>query len=126
MKKLFLVCLMMLAGSAWAEWVLYTETQTATFYYDPATISKISDGSMRRRVWQLTDLRKRDKDGAMSRLSRVEYDCKQESYRFLTFSAHSEPMTSGTVLKTEDEEDNLKAIPPNTVLEMILNIVCAK
>lgn len=126
MNKLFLICLMMLAGSAWAEWVLYTETQTATFYYDPATISKISDGSMRRRVWQLTDLRKRDKDGAMSRLPRVEYDCKQESYRFLTFSAHSEPMTSGTVLKTEDEEDNLKAIPPNTVLEMILNIVCAK
>jgi hypothetical protein len=35
-------------------------------------------------------------------------------------------MAGGTVLKTEDEENNLKAIPPNTVLEMILNIACAK
>ena len=124
MKKLLLIGLMMLAGSAWAEWVLYTETQTATFYYDAATIS--NDGSMRRRVWQLTDLRKRHKDGEMSRRSRIEYDCKQESYRFLTFSAHSEPMAGGTVLKTESEEEDLKAIPPNTVLEMILNIACAK
>jgi hypothetical protein len=124
MKKLFLVCLMMLAGSAWAEWVLYTETQTATFYYDAATIS--NDGSMRRRVWQLTDLRMRHKDGEMSRRSRIEYDCKQESYRLLTFSAHSEPMAGGTVLKTEGEENNLKPIPPNTVLEMTLNIACAK
>ena len=125
MKKLFLVGLMtMLAGSAWAEWVLYEETQKATFYYDPATISK--DGSMRRRVWQLTDLRKRHKDGEMSRRSRIEYDCKQENYRFLAFSAHSEHMAGGTVLKTEGEDNSLWAIPPNTAIEMILNIVCAK
>jgi hypothetical protein len=124
MKKRFLVCLMLLAGSAGAEWVLYEETQIANFYYDPATISK--DGSMRRRVWQLTDLRKRHKDGEMSRRSRIEYDCKQESYRFLAFSAHSEPMAGGTVLKTEGEDKNLWAVPPNTVLEMILNIACAK
>jgi hypothetical protein len=124
MKKLFISFLMMLACSAWAEWLLYAETQKATFYYDPATISK--DGSMRRRVWQLTDLRKRHKDGEMSRRSRIEYDCKQESYRFLAYSAHSEPMAGGTVLKTKGEENNLRAIPPNTVLEMILNIACAK
>jgi len=35
MKKLFLVCLMMLAGSAWAEWVMYSESEQATFYFDP-------------------------------------------------------------------------------------------
>jgi hypothetical protein len=34
MKKLFLVGMMtMLAGSAWAEWVFYAETDTSTFYY---------------------------------------------------------------------------------------------
>jgi hypothetical protein len=36
MKKLLLVCLMMLASSAWAEWVMYDTTDTNTFYYDPA------------------------------------------------------------------------------------------
>jgi hypothetical protein len=38
MKKLFLIGLMMLASSAWAEWVMYEETDTATHYFDPATI----------------------------------------------------------------------------------------
>lgn len=35
MKKLFLVVLMMLACSAWAEWVMYSESEQATFYFDP-------------------------------------------------------------------------------------------
>ena len=74
MKKRFLVCLMLLAGSAGAERVLYEVTQIADFYYDPVTISE--DGSLSRRVWQLTDLRKRHKDGEMSRRSRIEYYCK--------------------------------------------------
>ena len=63
MKKLFLVCLMMLAGSAWAEWVIYETTDTNTFYYDPTTIRK--DGNMRQ-VWVLLNWRKRDKDNVMS------------------------------------------------------------
>jgi hypothetical protein len=35
-------------------------------------------------------------------------------------------MAGGTVLKTEGEDNSLWAIPPNTVLEMMLKIVCAK
>ena len=71
---------MMLAGSAWAKWVMYDETETNTFYYDPATIRK--DGNMRQ-VWVLLNWRKRDKDNVMSHRLRYEYDCKQERYRFL-------------------------------------------
>ena len=33
MKKLLLVGLMMLAGSAWAEWVMFDLTKEVTFYY---------------------------------------------------------------------------------------------
>ena len=99
MKKLFLVCLMMLAGSAWAEWVMYSkDEEDGTFYLDPATIRK--DGNMRR-VWELTDLRKRGRSGEMSRRMRMEYDCKQERNRFLGISGHSGSMAGGTVLSTE-------------------------
>ena len=122
MKKLFLVCLMMLAGSAWAEWVFYSETDTITFYYDPATIKK--DGHIRR-VWQLTDLRKRHKDGEMSRRSRIEYDCKQERMKFLGLSEHSEPMAGGEVLVMEGEDKEWREVPPNTIAETFLKIVCA-
>lgn len=123
MKKLFLVCLMMLAGSAWAEWVVFGETDTATSYFDPATIRK--DGNMRR-VWELQDLRKRGRGGEMSRRMRYEYDCKQERMRILGFSFHTEPMAGGKILLTAGEENNWGAIAPGTIVETILNIVCAK
>jgi len=123
MKKLFLICLMMLAGSAWAKWVEYEETDKSTHYFDPATIRK--DGNMRR-VWLLQDLRKRGRHGEMSRRIRVEYDCKQERYRFLGISGHSEPMAGGKVLGVETEENEWAAIAPDTIDEIMLNIVCAK
>jgi len=123
MNKLILVCLMMLTGSAWAEWVMYEKTESSTSYYDPATIRK--DGNMRR-VWQLNDLRERNTSGVMSRRIRQELDCKQESYRILAFLSHSEPMAGGTILESADEQKIWRAIPPNTVAEALLKIVCAK
>ena len=123
MKKLFLVCLMMLAGSSWAEWVRYEETEKTIFYYDPATIRKEGD---LRRVWVLLDSRKRNDKGDMSSRVRFEYDCKKERYRFLGFSSHAEPMAGGEVLLMGGEDNNWMAIAPNTVDETILKIVCAK
>jgi len=123
MKKLFLVCLMMLAGSAWAEWVFYSETDSANFYYDPATIRK--EGKMRR-VWELRNSSQRDKNGAMSTRMLLEYDCKQERFRYLGISSHSEPMAGGKVLKTEGEDNNWMDIPPDIVAQTELRILCAK
>jgi hypothetical protein len=64
MKKLFLVCLMMLAGSAWAEWVMYGETEEALFIMTQPQFVKmeicVGFGT-------LQDLRKRGKVGEMSR-----------------------------------------------------------
>jgi hypothetical protein len=123
MKKLFFICLMMLAGSAWAEWVRYGESEETNFYFDPATIRK--DGNMRR-VWLIQDLKKRDKAGEMSVRVRNEYDCKNERVRVLGLSTHSEPMAGGTVLEVGGENQNWRAIAPETVNEKIFNILCAK
>ena len=123
MKKLLLALALLVTGPAWADWVLFSETDTSTFYYDPATIRK--DGHIRR-VWELNDLRKRHKDGEMSRRYRVEYDCKQERMKFLGLTEHSEPMASGTVLKTLGEDKVWREVPPGTVLETMFQIVCAK
>ncbi len=123
MKKLLLVSLMMLASSAWAEWVFHSETSRANFYYDPATIRK--DGNMRR-VWELQDIRERIKSGAISIRLRYEYDCKLERSRILGISGHSEPMAGGTVLSTEGEQTQWDAIAPGTPAEFMLNLLCAK
>jgi hypothetical protein len=121
--KLFLACLMMLTGSAWAEWVLFLDQEKAQFFYDPATIRK--DGNMRR-VWTLQNLIRPSEEGAMSNRIRVEYDCKEESYKILGGSIHSQPMTGGDVLHSFVEDNKWRVIAPDTASDVILKIVCAK
>jgi hypothetical protein len=125
MKKLFLVSLMaMLAGPALAEWVKIGYSDLGTLYIDPATIRK--DGNLRK-IWVMTDLDRRDKDGEMSSRSRQEFDCKGERSRILSGSTHSEPMASGRTLRRVefDNLDKWSQIPPSSIAEAILERVCA-
>ena len=101
---------------------MHNQDEELTFYFDPATIRK--DGNMRR-VWELQDLRKRGRHGEMSRRMRVEYDCKQERWRYLGISGHSKPMAGGTILISTGEDNDWTAIPPGTIVETIFNLVCA-
>ena len=123
MKKLFIVFVMLLAGSAWAEWVMVGESEEAHSFYYPTTIRK--EGNMRR-VWQLSNLKRRGVDGEMSRRLRVEYDCKQERYQLLDVSEHSEPMASGKLLSAEIGSGRWTGAAPGTSSMSILEIVCAK
>ena len=123
MKKLLLISLMMFAGSAWAKWVMYSETDANTFYYDPSTIRK--DGHIRR-VWQIRDFKSKTADGEMSSRSRLEFDCKQERMKILGITTHSEPMADGKTLYSEGEDKGWRVVPPETPIERMFNIVCAK
>ena len=123
MKKLILLGLMMLTGSAWAEWVMYFETKTITYYYDPATIRK--DGNMRQ-VWRIQQLKQRIADGEKSRRMRIEYDCKEERYRILSAAIHSDPMAEGKVIYSENKDNIWTVIPAASAAEAMFKIVCAK
>ena len=119
-----LLCLLFISGSASAEWVKFGETDNIYHYIDPTTIRK--DGNLRK-VWQIHDLKQRSKDGELSRRFRLEYDCKNERYRFLSISEHSGPMASGITLYQSTEEGNKWSdIPPGSKGEDALKIVCAK
>ena len=72
-----------------------SETNDGIAYIDFKEIRK--DGNLRK-VWELQDLKQRDKRGAMSRRARVEYDCKNERTRILALSLHAELMAGGEVL----------------------------
>jgi len=123
MKKLCLVGLMMLAGSAWSEWVVYQKSEKVTQYYEPATILK--DGNMRQ-VWQLQNLSRSLQNGATSFRMLREYDCNKARWRSLAIYTHTEPMAGGTVLETAGEDSNWNGIRPDSVAELLLNIVCAR
>ena len=93
-------------------------------YIDRETIRK--DGQLRR-VWILHDDIKTDQYGAKSRRLRHEYDCKNERYRFLSYSSHSERWAQGnTLLFRTPENDPWTDSPPNTPVEDILKFVCAR
>lgn len=123
MKKLILVCLMVLTGSAWAEWVVYQKSEKVTQYYDPSTILKV--GNMRQ-VWQLQNLGRSLQNGATSFRMLREYDCQNERWRQLAISVHTEPMGGGAVLETAGEDTNWNGIRPDTIAEVILELVCVK
>ena len=120
--KTLLLALLLATGSAWAEWVKVGGNDGINIYIDPASIRK--DGNLRR-VWMIQDSKQRDKEGLMSMRMRREYDCKQERARFLFLSSHSEPMAGGTS-NQEGVETRWNEIPPDTLEEDILKLVCAK
>ena len=114
--------LLMATGTASAEWVQIGETDSSNFYIDPATIRK--DGNLRK-VWEITDLKQRSKDGAMSVRVRTEYDCKNERFWTMSLSDHSEPMAGGETLNSFTYRDrDWRETPPGSVGETMLKIVC--
>jgi hypothetical protein len=93
--KSILIALLMVTGSAWAEWVEVLNTAESDFYIDPASIRR--DGSLRR-AWAIQNLKQPGTGGKLSNRIRCEYDCKKERYRFLLLREHSGPMSGGTTL----------------------------
>lgn len=121
--KTLLLALLLVTGSAWAEWVRVGESDAIEQYIDPATIRK--DGNLVR-VWTIQNLKQRHKNGELSLRVRYEYDCKQERLKFLSGTEHSGPMASGTELRSDIGSGQWNDIPPGTVGESVLKIVCAK
>ena len=72
-KSLILACLMLLTGSAWAEWQLVAiVTEDGDRYYSDPKSVRINGN--KRLIWEIEDLKVRDKDGELSMRSRIEYD----------------------------------------------------
>ena len=126
MKSLILSCLMLLTGSAWAEWQLVaTVTEDGDRYYSDPQSVRINGN--KRLMWEIEDLKVRDKSGELSRRSRIEYDCSLERYRRLSFSTHSGAMASGTVLLVRpiNELAPWLDIPPGTAVDLRFKYACA-
>lgn len=124
MKKAVLACLLATgAVSAFAEWMNVLKTDDINFFIDLQTIR--NDGDLRK-VWELQDFKQPKKGGEMSARVRSEYDCKNELWRYGSYSRHSQSMAGGETLGTFDPTHPWGAIPPNSASEIVLKIVCAK
>lgn len=84
----------------------------------------------KRKVWELKNLFQMGKMGEMSTRSRIEYDCKEEQYRFIQISYFPEKFATGSVLLIHNYQINIPGgewsqIAPGTVDESLFQFVCA-
>jgi hypothetical protein len=122
MKTLLLALVLLVTGSAWAEWVIVNSVEEANFYIDNASIRK--DANLRK-VWEVVDLKKGDQAGALSYQFRIEFECSQELLRVLYTSSHKGQMVGGGTLYSDPQIGPWREIPPGSTHELIFRIVCA-
>ena len=125
-KPIATMLLAAVSSSAMAEWVQVSGTESNTVYADPATIH-IAGNTVK--MWNLFDLRTArllDKQPYMSMKRQVEYDCKEERSRLLSFSGHSDNMAGGEVVFSDSDPHNWEPVSPGSGNETLWKIACGK
>lgn len=120
MRLIVTLLLLTLAAPAWAEWVIYGETDYAVYYYDPATIKK---GNLRR-VREIQDLEQRNSAGYQSYRVLSEYECSEARSRELGVAGFSERMARGTPLAMSHSTTSWSNVAPNTPAAALLKLLC--
>lgn len=135
MRVIVTFLLLVVAPSAWAEWVkVGNSSRTAYFvlsnetvyYFDLATITK--DGNFRR-VGKIHDLSDKGSQGERSVLASVEYDCAEKRMRTLKATGRSLRMARGEIIPLSRVIGDWITLRPGKDEEIffnILNIVCAR
>lgn len=122
--RLLPLMLLVVCCSASAEWQKVGETDDAYFYVDTDTIRR--QGNIRR-FWSLKNFFYVGKNGVLSRKEFEEINCKEEQYKYLEISNHSEHWAEGKVLDIFSYKDSeWIRIPPKTTIEIVLKFVCKK
>lgn len=118
-----LVSSLMFSAGSFAEWTPVTlSVDGDVAYLDYDRIRK-HDGH--RSFWLLTDARKPSDSGVMSEQIYSEGDCERFRYRNLTRIFYKQPMGKGKGDSQTSANQEWKYPPPDTVMEKLLNKVCA-
>ena len=104
-------------------WMKATEgADGTTFYIDRDSIKK--EGKLLR-VWELQDLKEKGPLDEKSRRVLVEYDCKDERRRVMSFSFHADQMGAGLTLKSDQTPGKWNLMVPNTTGSVVYQVATA-
>ncbi len=104
-------------------WMKATEgADGTTFYIDRDSIKK--EGKLLR-VWELQDLKEKGPLEEKSRRVLVEYDCKDERRRVMSFSFHADQMGAGLTLKSDQTPGKWNLMVPNTTGSVVFQVATA-
>lgn len=121
MKK-SLIPILLISGSSWAQWSpVAVDVDGTIFNFDYSTLRK--DGEIRK-IWTLSNFVEKDPNGVMSSRVRVEYDCKNERHRFLSFKLFSDKNATGVTIDSGDIPSLWKDIAPDTAAWRLMQTAC--
>ena len=101
---------------------LVARGEQVAMYLDPDAI-KERDGALS--AWIVTDRRTPKDDKQWSAKDLVAFDCANERSRYLSRIGYSQPGARGEVLSAENYDSGWDAVPPDTLMASIMQVVCA-
>ena len=126
MKKIILVfCIFITQTSVCAAWTLIaTDIDSQDKYYiDRTSIRK--DGNFRK-AWLIKEEKKSTKSEVLSTRMRLEFDCINERFRYLSFTNHSGTMAQGRILYSQSETGRWNDTPPDSIGNEISQDICKR
>ncbi len=108
------------ARAAGTQWQAYGESESGTFYFDPASIQARGE---RKRVWRLFELKDKRADGVQSGKALVEFDCKESTYRYLRTLYYGGPQGTGKFLGGAQAQ-GVEHVAPGSMIGMLAQKVC--
>ena len=128
MRKAVLITLLAsMSNGAVAEWVVVSESDTATTYAEPTSIRRIGKVV---RILTIHDFKKArtDVNGNLftSSKSQEEFDCIQKRTRVVFYSSHAENLAKGKVVYRDATPNKWSPIKPNSAAEFLWEFVCKK
>lgn len=113
-----------LSSTSFAEWTRVGSAEDGTEYY--VDFERIRNHSGYVYFWTLGDYPMK-RHGSGSSVSYTRGDCEQFRIKYLNIMLRSGQMGQGDIVKFHDEEDTDWTYPsPNSMLESILENVCAR
>lgn len=125
-RKLAAVAILMTAcTAASAKWIKVAETEGDAFYFESSMVRK-SERYLR--LWHLIDhstVKMAAKGPYKSSKVQIELQCKQNRWRAIYLTYHSERMGEGSLLDAFfDPNAAWEPVVPNSPIETILNGAC--
>ncbi len=126
MKKILFLFLMGFNSIVYAQWTLIGENDDGQFYIDLPSIHQINQN---KRVWVKTEYSPNSKmtlqENIRSTRALQEFDCRERKYRRLSFHGYKQPNLMDSVF-TSNTIQEWNYIPPKTVVDAELRLVCSK
>ena len=113
----------MFSAASWAEWTAVAEGVYGTKVY--VDLERIRKANGMVYYWTIQDFLEPSSGGDLSNKVYYKADCKTMRTMRLSFSAYKTPMAEGTADDTWTPPEKWLSAQPDSVLEIILQAVCA-